>query len=244
MSGSSVKKISLGDGFGDVALKVNGATIEVHADGSVAAHTTGDVDAYTNASVRVHAAANDGLSDPPAANAAYRLLSAKATPEIGDRERDGDHKGEIYRGIFPDGKPGWILEEPEPMTHYDAAELKGRALPTSKEGKYIDTIKDKGALKEPSPATVTVLLPPGTSGWPASTMRGTSSSATGARPTTSTGTAICRSCLLSDDSRIRASRGAGTTFEEAHLRARAGDESFSHLIISCGRARAWRRASS
>jgi hypothetical protein len=26
--------------------------------------------------------------------------------------------------------------------------LKGRALPTIKEGKYIDTIKDKGALKD------------------------------------------------------------------------------------------------
>ena len=34
------------------------------------------------------------------------------------------------------------------MTHYDAVELKGRALPTSKEGRYIDTIKDKGALKD------------------------------------------------------------------------------------------------
>ena len=53
-------EISLGDGFGDVALKVNGATVEVHADGSVAAHTSGDVDVYTDRSVRVHAAANDG----------------------------------------------------------------------------------------------------------------------------------------------------------------------------------------
>ena len=55
--GSSAKEISLGEGFGEVALKVNGATVEVHADGSVAAHTAGDVDAWTNASVRVHAAA-------------------------------------------------------------------------------------------------------------------------------------------------------------------------------------------
>jgi hypothetical protein len=62
--------------------------------------------------------------------------------------RDGDHKGEIYGGIFPDGKPGWISEEPKPLTHYDAVELKGRALPTREEGKYIDTIKDKGALKD------------------------------------------------------------------------------------------------
>jgi hypothetical protein len=71
-----------------------------------------------------------------------------ATHEIGAIESTGEHKGEIYGGIFPDGRPGWILEEPKPMTHYDAVELKGRALPTSKEGKYIDTIKNKGALKD------------------------------------------------------------------------------------------------
>jgi hypothetical protein len=69
-------------------------------------------------------------------------------PEIGAVEREGEHKGEIYGGLFPDGKPGWISEEPETMTHYDAVKLKGRALPTSDEGKYIDTIKDKGALKD------------------------------------------------------------------------------------------------
>ena len=34
------------------------------------------------------------------------------------------------------------------MSHYDAVKLKGRTLPTSKEGKYIDTIKDKGDLKD------------------------------------------------------------------------------------------------
>jgi hypothetical protein len=72
--------------------------------------------------------------------------ASKATHEIGFTETTGEHKGEIYGGIFPDGKPGWILEEPEPMTHYAAAALGGRALPTSKEGKYIDTIKGKGAL--------------------------------------------------------------------------------------------------
>ena len=72
----------------------------------------------------------------------------KSAPEIGAIESTGEHKGEIYGGIFPDGKPGWISEETEPMTHYDAVELKGRALPTSEEGKYINTIKDKGDLKD------------------------------------------------------------------------------------------------
>ena len=75
--------------------------------------------------------------------------ATRTTPEIGAIESTGEHKGEIYGGIFPaDNKPIWILEEPEPMTHYDAVELKGRALPTSKEGKYIDTIKDNGTLKD------------------------------------------------------------------------------------------------
>ena len=71
-----------------------------------------------------------------------------AESAIGDIEGTGEHKGEIYGGIFPDGKPGWISEEPKPMTLYDAVKLKGRALPTNEEGKYIDTIKGKGALKD------------------------------------------------------------------------------------------------
>jgi hypothetical protein len=77
------------------------------------------------------------------------LRFAKAAPEIGAIESTGEHKGEIYGGIYPaDNKPIWILEEPKPMTHYDAVELKGRTLPTKKQGQYIDTIKDKGALKD------------------------------------------------------------------------------------------------
>ena len=76
-------------------------------------------------------------------------IQAIATPEIGAIESTGEHKGQIYGGIYPaDNKPIWFSEEPEPMTHYDAVKLKGRALPTRKEGKYIDTIKDKGALKD------------------------------------------------------------------------------------------------
>src|ERR1039457_2931709 len=71
-----------------------------------------------------------------------------AESAIGTVETGGDHKGEIYGGIFPDGKAGWISEEPNPMSHYAAEKLKGRALPTSEEGKYIDTIKGKGDLKD------------------------------------------------------------------------------------------------
>ena len=121
------REISFGEDFGVVAVNVKGVRVEVHTDGSV--------DAYTNGPVRKHPAANDASE-------------AKTTHEIGGIERNGDHKGEIYGGIFPDGKAGWISEEPNPMSHYDAVKLKGRALPTSEEGKYIDTVKGKGDLKD------------------------------------------------------------------------------------------------
>ena len=132
--GSKAREISLGEGFGEVALKVNGATVEVHADGSVAAHTAGDVDAWTNASVRVHAAAND--------------TAAKAALEIGAVALAGDHKGEIYGGILPsDNKPIWFSAAPKLMDHYDAAawaQGQGGSLPTRKQGDYLTTLKGKG----------------------------------------------------------------------------------------------------
>jgi hypothetical protein len=72
-----------------------------------------------------------------------------AASEIGAIESTGEHKGEIYGGIYPaDNKPIWFSEEPRRMTHDDAAALKDRALPTSDQGMYIDTIKGKGALKD------------------------------------------------------------------------------------------------
>jgi hypothetical protein len=38
-----VKEVSLGEHFGDVAVKVNGVCIEIHSDGTVLAHTNGQV---------------------------------------------------------------------------------------------------------------------------------------------------------------------------------------------------------
>ena len=88
MSQGSTSEILL-DGFGDVAVKANGAMIEVHADGSVAAHTSGDVDAYTNASVRVY----------PAANANEKAsTTTPAALKPGDLMPDGT----IYAGVSPD----------------------------------------------------------------------------------------------------------------------------------------------
>ena len=50
----NVREISLGEGFGDVALKVNGVRVEIHADGSIDVQAGGNVDVHTNAPVRVH----------------------------------------------------------------------------------------------------------------------------------------------------------------------------------------------
>ena len=68
--------------------------------------------------------------------------------QIGEIENTGEHKGEIYGGIFPDGNPGWILEEPELIPRSRAKDLRGGTLPTPEEGRYIHTIKDKGDLKD------------------------------------------------------------------------------------------------
>ena len=135
MGSGNAKEISLGDGFGEIALKVNGATVEVHADGSVAAHTAGDVDAYTNGAVHLHPAANDDSK-------------AMAAPKIGAIESTGEHKGEIYGGIYPaDNKPIWFSAAPKLMDHYAAAAwAQGQrgSLPTRKQGDYLTTLKGKG----------------------------------------------------------------------------------------------------
>jgi hypothetical protein len=124
--GSSAKEISLGDSFGEVAVKANGIRIELHADGSV--------DAYTAGAVKVHPAAND--------------IASKAALEIGAIESTGEHKGEIYGGIYPaDNHPIWFLAAPKAMDHYNAAAWateQGGALPTRKQGDYLTTLKGKG----------------------------------------------------------------------------------------------------
>jgi hypothetical protein len=147
--GSSAKEISLGDDFGDVAVKVNGVRVEVHTDGSILAYTNRSVDAYTNGPVKVHPAANDSLFVPPVASSdVSRLLPTKATHEIGAIESTGEHKGEIYGGIYPaDNHPIWFLAAPKAMDHYNAAAWateQGGALPTRKQGDYLTTLKGKG----------------------------------------------------------------------------------------------------
>jgi hypothetical protein len=123
---NKAREIDLGDDFGPVVVKVNGATIEIGADSNVVVRTPGGVELQT--------AANDTAS--------------KATPEIGAIESTGEHKGEIYGGIYPaDNKPIWFSAAPKLMDHYKAAawaQGQGGSLPTRKQGDYLTTLKGKG----------------------------------------------------------------------------------------------------
>jgi len=124
MSGSSNKArlIDLGDDFGNVVVKANGAAVEINAGGNI-----------------------HGIPAAVHGNA----VKTEAVPEIGSIESTGDHEGEIYGGIYPaDNKPIWFSQlAPELMTHFGAAawaEEQGGALPTRKQGDYLTTLKGKG----------------------------------------------------------------------------------------------------
>jgi hypothetical protein len=107
--------------------RVKGTYIEVQANGQV--------DVYTNEAVRMHPAT------------AYDS-AAKTTHEIGDVEKTGEHKGEIYGGLYPaDNKAIWFSAAPKIMDHYAAAgwaAVQGGSLPTRKQGDYLTTLKGKG----------------------------------------------------------------------------------------------------
>jgi hypothetical protein len=77
--------------------------------------------------------------------------------EIGAVERDGDHRGEIYGGIWSkeyggDNEPIWFKAAPQSMDHFKAAawaQAQGGALPTRRQGDYLTTLKGKvGAFTE------------------------------------------------------------------------------------------------
>ena len=105
-----------------ITVNVQGATITVDKNGTVAMRT----------------AAND--------------TAAKAAHEIGAIETTGEHKGEIYGGIWTkeyggDNKPIWFSAASRPMVHYAAAawaKEQGGSLPTRKQGDYLTTLKGKG----------------------------------------------------------------------------------------------------
>jgi hypothetical protein len=124
-SGAATQGISISADFNTVVL--NGATIERAADGHLVISAPGTV-----------------ITRPGPANDA----AAKAAHEIGAIESTGEHKGEIYGGIYPaDNKPIWFSAAPKVMDHYKAAawaEGQGGSLPTRKQGDYLTTLKGKG----------------------------------------------------------------------------------------------------
>jgi hypothetical protein len=131
----SAREISLGESFGDVAVKVNGVRSEVHTDDSL--------DAYTNGPVRVHPAANESA------------VSA-CPPQIGDLDGGGVYVGKSATT----GKDlhAALADEPEYLDFdeaYEAAEQMrkqpGREkahVPTPEElNVNLYQNKDKGALR-------------------------------------------------------------------------------------------------
>lgn len=91
---SGKKEISLGEDFGDVVVKVNGARVEVNTDGSVLV--------YTNGNVTICQVANDDGK-----------TAASAEPKIGDKMPDGT----IYAGISPEtNKPMYTTPKDAPVT--------------------------------------------------------------------------------------------------------------------------------
>jgi|SRR3984957_10887905 len=120
------KIVDFGDADGRVSLEVDGIKVTVNPKHGV--------DVYTDLPVVKHPATND--------------TAVKATPEIGAIESTGEHKGEIYGGIYPaDNKPIWFSAAPKLMDHFKAAawaEGQGGSLPTMKQGDYLATLKGKG----------------------------------------------------------------------------------------------------
>ena len=165
------KEISLGEDFGDVAVRVNGVRVEVHTDGSILA--------YTNGNVKVCPVAND---DGKAA--------ASAEPKIGDKMPDGT----VFAGISPDtNKPMYATpadasltmkfnEAQEYAAKLDAHGHKDWRVPTKAELNVL--FNNRAAI---GGFNVTGSYPAGWY-WSASPttngMRGASGSATGLRATT------------------------------------------------------------
>jgi len=106
---------------------LNGAVIERAVDGHLVISSPGTV-----------------ITKPGPANES----ASKASHEIGAIETTGEHKGEIYGGIYPaDNKPIWFSAAPKLMDHYAAAawtKEQGGSLPTRKQGDYLTTLKGKG----------------------------------------------------------------------------------------------------
>jgi len=140
-SNDKVREISLGDDFGAVVVRANGAKVTIGADGRVIVRTRGGVELQA------------GANDDARPKAGHEIpLRENSGGQVGAIESTGEHKGEIYGGIWSkeyggDDKPIWFSAAPKVMDHYNAAawaEGQGGSLPTRKQGDYLTTLKGKG----------------------------------------------------------------------------------------------------
>jgi hypothetical protein len=97
--GGEAREIDFGDKFGEVAVKVNGARVAVHANGSIQVYGRNDVEVHTDGAVHTYPAINDGAK-------------AKTAPEIGDEMEDGT----ILAGYY-EGEPLYATPKDAPGTY-------------------------------------------------------------------------------------------------------------------------------
>jgi hypothetical protein len=90
------RDVDFGENCGEVVIKANGVRIEIHADGSMEAHT--------HAAVNVH-------PTPPNED---RLSPVIRTPRVGDTMPDGS----VLAGISPvTHKPMYVTPEDAPLSY-------------------------------------------------------------------------------------------------------------------------------
>jgi len=135
------------DESSDAVVERGGFRVEFNAEGVTVKAGGTNITVDKTGKVAMQTAAND------VSKATHEIpLRERSGGQVGDIERDGDHKGEIYGGIWTkeyggDNKPIWFSAAPKLMDHYKAAawaEGQGGSLPTRKQGDYLTTLKGKG----------------------------------------------------------------------------------------------------
>jgi hypothetical protein len=128
---STAREITLGDDLGEIVVKANGASIQIHANGSL--------DTFTDESVRTH---------PAAGNLASALKPGVTMPD-----------GTVYAGISPDsGEAMYVTpgDAPQQTTFNQAAKYAAALdahghtdwrLPTKTEMQELYKNRNEGALK-------------------------------------------------------------------------------------------------
>jgi Protein of unknown function (DUF1566) len=127
---STAREITLGNDLGEIVVKANGASIQIHANGSL--------DTFTDESVRTHPAGGKTAS----------------APKPGDKMPDGS----VYAGISPDsGEAMYVTpgDAPQQTTFNQAAKYAAALdahghndwhLPTEAELREIYKNRNEGAL--------------------------------------------------------------------------------------------------